>query len=123
MTATRVLVVDDEPSIRTTVSLLLSLEGYEVEGAADGRAGLHSALERPPAIILTDVHMPHMDGHALLAAVRGSASLVGTRVVLLAVPPDRSAVSAPTGLAPDAWLSKPFTRVQLLDVLRALHTA
>ena len=58
----RVLVVDDEPFIRTTVSMLLTLEGCEVHTAADGRAGLQAALDNPPDLILSDVNMPHMGG-------------------------------------------------------------
>ena len=58
----RVLVVDDEPFIPTTVSMLVTLEGCEVHTAADGRAGLQAALDNPPDLILSDISMPHMGG-------------------------------------------------------------
>ncbi len=110
-----VLVVDDDPFICTTVSMLLSLEGFEVRSAAEGRAGLQAALSHPPDAILSDVNMPYMDGYALLAAVRASAILAHTRFVLLAGAPE----AAPEQQLPtaDIWLPKPFTREQLLRVL------
>ena len=113
----RVLVVDDDPFICTTVSMLLALEGFEVHSAADGRAALQAAFSHAPDAILSDVNMPQMDGYALLAAVRASAALAHTRFVLLAVAPD----SAPEPHLPSAdnWLPKPFTREQLLRVLGA----
>lgn len=121
MTATRVLVVDDEPFICTTVSMLLRLAGYSVASAADGRAGLQLAQDNPPDIILSDLNMPHMDGYALLAAVRGSSVLRHTRFVLLTGAADVAPVSDTGGLAPDACLAKPFTREQLLKVLRQVQ--
>ena len=120
MTSKRILVVDDEPFICTTVVMLLRLEGFTVASAADGRAGFQAALGNPPDLILSDVHMPHMDGYQLLSAVRASAVLKATRVVLLtgeAAP----ALAGDSGRpSPDGYLGKPFTREQLLAVLRQL---
>ncbi|MBP6505350.1 MAG: response regulator [Rhodoferax sp.] len=112
----RVLVVDDEPSIRTTVSMMLTLEGHQVQTAADGDDGLRLAAQQLPDVILTDLHMPRLDGLALLAAVRGNPALAHTRVILLTgESPAELAVRA--GPQADAQLTKPFTRVQLLEAL------
>ncbi len=119
MTGLRVLVVDDEPFIRTTVSTLLRLEGYVVDMASDGRAGLQAALARPPDVILTDLNMPWLSGHGLLAAVRADANLAHAAVVFLTG--DVPAGALPAGEEPDARLTKPFTRHQLLSVLLSVH--
>ncbi len=118
MTPLRVLVVDDEPFIRTTVSMMISLEGHVVETAADGEAGLRLAQQQLPDVILTDLHMPRMDGLALLAAVRNNPAMAHIRVIFLTG--DTSTVgAATTGPRADAQLSKPFTRVQLLAALKS----
>ena len=120
MVSKHILVVDDEPSICFTVSMLLKLEGYSVADAPDGRAGLQSALENPPDVILSDVNMPHMDGYALLAAVRSNRTLNRTRLVLLTEEVDPALAQQAGGARPDACLGKPFTRDQLLAVLRSV---
>lgn len=117
LTLKRILIVDDEPFICTTVSMLLRLESYSVASACDGRAGLLYALENPPDVILSDVNMPHMGGYQLLAAVRSHPTLGGTRMVLLNAQVDTALATQAGGGLPDACLGKPFTREQLLKVL------
>jgi CheY-like chemotaxis protein len=115
-----ILVVDDEPFIRDTLSMLLSLEGHTVVSAADGVAGLQMARQLQPDLILTDRSMPNLNGDGLLAAVRGDAALARTRVVLL-TGDTSTAVFEGNGVDPqaDGCLTKPFTRAQLLAVLSA----
>jgi len=119
VTALRVLVVDDELFIRTSVSMMLTLEGHKVTCAPDGDEALRLALQLRPDVILTDLHMAHLDGMGLLAAVRGNPLLADTRVVLLSgeSPSERD---APSALQADARLTKPFTRAQLLAALGPL---
>jgi CheY-like chemotaxis protein len=112
-----VLIVDDDPSIRTTVSMLLRMEGFEVRSANDGRAALEAALAAPPDVILSDLHMPMMSGLELLAAVRGAPPLAHTRLVLLTGAADESIAPAANGAVADAVLTKPFSRDQLLATL------
>ena len=115
-----VLIVDDDPSVRTTVSMLLRMEGFEVRAAADGRSGLEAALAAPPDAIVSDLNMPGMGGLALLRAVRQTASLAHIRVVLLTGMTDQTVGLQEDGSAPDAVLTKPFSRDQLLAALTAL---
>jgi len=70
MNRARILVVDDELSARSGLSKLLSQEGYTVDCAADGLAALEMATETPPALIITDLKMPNLDGMGLLAKLR-----------------------------------------------------
>lgn len=121
MATIRVLVVDDDPFIRTTVSMLLKLEGYEVRSAADGCAGLQAARDYLPDLILSDLNMPYLDGYGLLAAVRADATLRATRFVLLTGEADAGQVPAQGDAPADGRLAKPFAREQLLGVLRSLR--
>jgi CheY-like chemotaxis protein len=66
----RILVVDDEPSLRETAGLILESEGYEVLTAADGLEGLHALSKSLPDLIISDLNMPRMSGAEFLAVVR-----------------------------------------------------
>jgi two-component system response regulator HydG len=66
----RVLVVDDEPSARSGLEMLLKQEGYDVDTAEDGIAALEIVADRAPDVVVTDLKMPRMDGIELLRKVR-----------------------------------------------------
>lgn len=114
-----ILVVEDEDAIRGNIIRLLSLEGFETLAAADGNAGLDQARARVPDLIISDVNMPGMDGFALLAAVRADSALATTPVVLLTALDDRSSMRRGMTGGADDYLSKPFTRTELLDAVEA----
>jgi len=118
---TRILIVDDDASIRQLVSTLLGLEGYTVDSAADGRAALQRAVAWVPDLILTDMRMPHMDGCELLAAIRATPALGAVRCVLLAGFEDEDAATVQARSLADACMRKPFTRDALLSTLRHIH--
>ena len=67
-----VLIIDDEPGLRQTVSLILADEGYEVHTASDGEEGLARALEVQPDLILCDVRMPRLTGLEFLERYRSA---------------------------------------------------
>lgn len=116
----RVLIVDDEPSIRQIVTALLTLEGFDVSTAPDGRAALEQILATVPDVVISDVRMPYMTGYELLTALRANPALDTVRFILLANSSD-SDIAADNALAlADACLSKPFTRDMLLKTVRAL---
>ncbi len=117
---TKVLIVDDEPSIRLIVSTLLKLEGFDVSSAPDGRAALEQILAAAPDVVISDVRMPHMDGHALLRAVRANPALHTVRFILMASLVDDTPDAHGVEALANACLSKPFTRERLLDTLRSL---
>ena len=78
----RVLLADDNAEMRSFIRRLLS-DRYEVEMVADGRAALESLQRRRPSLVLTDLVMPHVDGLALLKAIRSDASLRTLPVIVL----------------------------------------
>jgi DNA-binding response OmpR family regulator len=59
---TRILVIDDEPSVRELLSVMLTEEGYEVVEAADGEAGMRLFRENPADLVITDLIMPEKEG-------------------------------------------------------------
>jgi two-component system chemotaxis response regulator CheY len=81
--AAKILVVDDDESIRELLRLHLSGAGYEVLVAADAIAAGYMVLREAPDLILTDIAMPHMDGFEFVAALKADKSLPDIPVVSL----------------------------------------
>jgi DNA-binding NarL/FixJ family response regulator len=82
-TPVRLLLVDDEPGLRTAVKAYLEDEGFAVTTACDGEEGWAMALEMLPDVILSDVMMPRLDGYGLLKKLRADERLGGTPVIFL----------------------------------------
>jgi two-component system, NtrC family, response regulator AtoC len=112
----KILIIDDEPSLRQTVSMILGEEGYEVVVAADGKEGLDKALAIEPDMILTDVRMPGMPGLEFLERYRaeGGEALV---IVMTAYGSTELAIDAMKKGAYD-YVPKPFSADQLILAIR-----
>jgi DNA-binding response OmpR family regulator len=85
-----VLVVDDDPSARDLMTRFLQREGFKVQTAADGRAGLTLARAQHPRAVLLDVEMPQMDGWSVLHAIRSDPDLAGIPVIMASVVNEQS---------------------------------
>jgi CheY-like chemotaxis protein len=113
---TRVLVIDDNADSRESLRLLLSLHGYDALGAADGPDGLRRAQQWRPAVVVSDIGLPGMNGWELARRLRAE---LGADVLLVALTghcrdEDRER-SADAGF--DAHLSKPLELATLLRLL------
>jgi CheY-like chemotaxis protein len=97
----RILIVDDEPSIRATSELLLTSKGYEVKSAADGFAALVELRRSLPDLIISDLKMPNKSGFALLSIARRRFP----QIVIIAISGEYDGIP-PQGLIADAFLSK-----------------
>jgi len=114
VSATRVLVVEDDPSVRGLLHTLLSAEGYDVATASDGLAGLVKATSTHPALVLLDLMMPDLGGVRVLEELREDPELAGTPVIVVtgkvdAVPGIRALLGE--GLV----FVKPFAVAELLS--------
>ncbi len=114
----KILIVEDETSLRDTLAAFLTRVGYEVATASDGSQALERLSEELPDLILTDIHMPDMDGLALLAEVkaRSPETIV---IMMTAFSSIDSAVEAMRRGAED-YLSKPL---QLADAQMSIERA
>lgn len=118
----KILVVDDDPSVRTLVRDVLEVEGYEVDVAEDGFAALRRIEASRPDCVVLDIMMPGIDGHAVLQRIRGGDGGAGLPVVMLtAAADDGQAWQAWTG-GVDYFLAKPFDPSELLRYLDYLFT-
>jgi two-component system response regulator MprA len=114
----RLLVVDDDPSVREALALVLDLNGFEVTTAIDGREAIRTlAVDSPDAVIL-DVLMPGLDGLEVCRRIRA----VGNRTPVLMLTARTEVSERVAGLeaGADDYLAKPFAREELIARLRAL---
>ncbi len=113
----RVLVVDDDSSIRDLIEMALAGHGYDVQPASNGAAALDIVRGRPPNLILLDMRMPVMDGWEFAREYR---ALPGPHVPIIVLTAARDAGSRAAEINAEAYLGKPFDLDQLL-VLVAQH--
>lgn len=113
MSAVRVLVVEDDPSVRGLLQTLLSAEGYEVATASDGLAGLVKAASQPPALVLLDLMMPDLGGARVLEEMRDDPDLASVPVIVVTGKVDAIA-SMQVLLGESNVFLKPFAVSELL---------
>jgi two-component system, OmpR family, KDP operon response regulator KdpE len=113
---TRVLVVDDEPSILRALRINLTARNYEVVVAADGASGLAAVAREHPDVLILDMGLPDMDGTEVIRGVRGWTS---TPIIVLSVWGQESQKVAALDAGADDYVTKPFGMDELLARLRA----
>jgi CheY-like chemotaxis protein len=109
-----ILIADDDRSVRRLLAATLSLE-YETLEATDGLEAIAAVEAERPTGVLLDVSMPKMDGLEVCRRIKSNPELADTRVIILTGNPSLSKMSFAAGA--DHWLAKPFSPIQLLDVL------
>ena len=116
----RILVIDDEPLIRSTVVTILTREGFSVEEASDGAAGIAMFRKNQPDVVITDVFMPNRDGIEVVMELKRSyphskiiAMTGGGQMRMMEIG------SAANILGADHILHKPFDRESLLATVSA----
>ena len=115
----KILVVEDEVSIRDNLALMLRMEGFTLLEAANGVVGLALARQEMPDLILSDVMMPEMDGYGFLEALRADPQTAAIPFVFLTARSDRADRRRGMNLGADDYLGKPFTRDEVLEAVQA----
>ena len=113
------LIVDDEPSIRESLSYVLTEIGYRVRSAEDGFSALREIQNEAPELLLSDLNMPNMSGFELLSIVRRSFPAIQT----IAMSGAFSGDEVPSGVAADGFYQKGSSIGALLRIITSLpHT-
>ena len=113
---TKILVIDDEPSIINVVSAYLKPEGYEVYTAADGNAGLKAARAFKPDLIILDLMLPGIDGIELLSRLRRKSDVY---VIMLTARTDETDKIVGLSVGADDYVTKPFSPRELVARVKA----
>ncbi len=115
---TTILLIEDHAPLRENLREMLSLDGFRVLTAENGRAGLELAARELPDLILCDIMMPGMDGHEVLQRLRATSATKAVPFIFLTAkgtPPD---IRAGMNLGADDYLPKPVSRNDLLKAVR-----
>jgi DNA-binding NarL/FixJ family response regulator len=105
--------------MRRNLVTILEMEGYQPIAAENGQQGLEAARREKPDLVLCDVMMPEMDGHAVLTALRSEAGSSMTPFIFLTAKGERMDVRAGMNLGADDYLIKPVRREDLLAAMAA----
>jgi CheY-like chemotaxis protein len=117
-----ILIVDDDPSTRYVLRLILEREGYEILEAGNGEAALDMIRPSPlPDIVMTDLMMPVMTGMELIQRLRAEPRTAGIPIVVVSSNADAARRLQASGQV-DAIISKPFTASKLADRIRSVVT-
>jgi DNA-binding response OmpR family regulator len=119
----RVLVVDDDEVIRQLIAVNLTLEGFEVVTAVDGRDCLEKVGQADPDVITLDVMMPRLDGWVTATQLRRNPKTAGIKVVLITARAQEDDRSRGRQIGVDAYLTKPFDPAEMIRVVRELAGA
>ena len=114
----RILVIDDDPSITRLLKRGLSYEGFKVQTAASGKEGLDVAREQPPDLIILDVMMPGIDGMEVCRRLRAADSALPIIMLTARDAASDQVLGLQTGA--DDYVIKPFTFEVLLARIKAL---
>lgn len=113
----KILVIEDEPPVRANILELLEAEEFEAVGAENGFIGALWAQEHLPDLIICDVMMPEVDGYEVLSALRQVPTTATIPFIFLTAMADKADIRQGMDLGADDYLTKPFTRAELLGAV------
>jgi twitching motility two-component system response regulator PilG len=114
----RILVVDDSATIRRSAETMLANEGCEVITAENGFEALSKITRHHPDLIFVDIMMPRLDGYQTCAIIKNNADFRETPVVMLTSKDGLFDMARGRVVGSDQYLTKPFTREELLGAVK-----
>ena len=116
----RILLVDDEKTMRVLLADSLKKEGFEVDEAGDGEEGVRTALANPPDLIVSDIMMPNLDGWGMFQVLRILPSTKATPFLFLTHIDEASVEVRAKKMGADEYVTKPFRLESLIEKIRQL---
>ncbi len=118
MTGLKVMVIDDSKTIRRTAETLLKKEGCDVVTATDGFEALSKIADQNPQIIFVDIMMPRLDGYQTCLVIKSNSQFKNTPVIMLSSKDGLFDKARGRMVGSEQYLTKPFTREELLGAIR-----
>ena len=117
----KILLIEDMKGVRESLEVILSIQGYQVDFANNGKEGIQKAQSSKYDLVITDILMPELDGTEVIMAIRAA----GNQVPILAISAGGDGVSAKQALTlakekASGILEKPFSKEDLLNAIKGL---
>ena len=116
----KILVVDDDPSLRFLITASLEDEEYDISEAADGIEAYKMIQKEKPDLILLDVMMPGMTGYELCTALKQNSDTKNILVIMLTAKGQERDKRDSKQAGADLYLRKPFSPLELIDIVSSL---
>jgi two-component system cell cycle response regulator len=116
----KILIVDDEPDLVSTVEYRLKFAECQVVTACNGQEGLAKAAAEAPDLILLDTNMPVMNGHEMLDRLRSDPALKEIPVIMLTARCEPQDIATASSHGVSDYVTKPFDFAQLMEKIRAI---
>ena len=116
MESARILIVEDHPTMREAMRLVLEGEGYSIDEAADGTGALEKVRRDRPDLVFLDMNIPGSSGADVLAAIKADPATSGVRVIIVTADGEEGRERAIASGADD-YFTKPFSPIALLTTV------
>jgi DNA-binding response OmpR family regulator len=114
----KALIIDDDPSLRRFSEVVFQRNGFDVQIAGEGSEGIQQAISNPPHVIILDIMMEGLHGFEVCKMLRTNSSLNKTAIVVTSGKSYKPDIDKALELGADAYLVKPFSPKELLDVAK-----
>jgi DNA-binding response OmpR family regulator len=112
----KVLVIDNDPTLRRLVQIVFEREGFDVSLASEGSEGVHMALMNPPNIIILDIIMEGLHGFEVCKMLRANSSIRRTAIIIISGKSYKADIDRAMELGADSYVVKPFSPKELLKI-------
>ena len=112
----RVLIIDDDPTLRRLVQVVFERNGFDTSVAAEGSEGVRSALMNPPNIIILDIMMEGLHGFEVCKMLSANSSLRRTAIIIISGKAYKPDINRAMELGADSYVVKPFSPQEILKI-------
>ena len=116
----KILVVDDEPNVITSLSFVLGKEGYDVSSAANGEDALAKIRQLKPSLVFLDVMMPKKNGYEVCQEVKKDSSLSDIHIIMLTAKGQEADREKGLSAGADEFMPKPFSLMVVVNRVKEL---
>lgn len=116
----KILVVDDEPNVITSLTFVLKKEGYDVSSAVNGEDALAKIQQSKPNLVFLDVMMPKKNGYEVCKEVRGNSSLSDIHIIMLTAKGQEADREKGLNVGADEFMAKPFSPMMVIEKVKEL---
>jgi CheY-like chemotaxis protein len=118
----RILIVEDHPTMREAMRLVLEGEGFDIDEASDGQTALSMVRDDPPDLVFLDMNIPGPSGAEVLGALREDAATADVRVIVVTADGEEGRERV-MSLGADEYFTKPFSPITLLQTVERVLNA